>query len=242
MKQTLLLTLIFVCLNKNSFASEKQLLGSQLPELSKSTSVQISPSNDIDQGLWGTLEKQYPFKMVSTFDEHISQVSSLHALQRWYEEEKLALISQQNHVTTYETEQPTPMSRSYKIMAALKKITTGIIAPVGIFVASHVIPKQPELNQIKMGLQGSGLATGSYLIYKGLKQLSEPDAETLNHLKRSLLEQKRKVTTLKLYLNSSKQLIKKQTTFEQPKNTPATSGEFSGFDSSSLLGFTPIPE
>lgn len=240
MKHLFLLSLSFLNVSTQLTASENPH-AHQLPDLSRSSSLNIPPSKDIDQGLWGELERSYQQRKVSTFEEHCTQVQKLNELQQWYEKEKSILLIHQNRVTTTETNIQTPVRRSFKIMTAFKKITTGIIAPVGIIFASQVIPKQPELTQLKTSLQGSGILAGSYMVYKGIKQLFEPDAEMLEQIKASLDQQQRTVTTLKLYLNSFSEQVRRQTTFHQPKSTPIPSGEFSGFDSSSsMLDFTPI--
>jgi hypothetical protein len=239
MKHLFLLSLTLLYVSTQVTASENPHVH-QLPDLSRSSSLNIPPSKDIDQGLWGELERSYQQRKVSTFDEHCTQVQKLYELQQWYEKEKATLLIHQNRVTTTETNNPTPVRRSFKIMTALKKITTGIIAPVGIIFASQVIPKQPELTQLKTGLQGSGILAGSYLVCKGIKHLFEPDAETLEQIKVSLDQQQRTVTTLKLYLNSFSEQVRRQTTFHQPKNTPVPSGEFLIDSSSSMLDFTPI--
>ncbi|MFZ5954369.1 MAG: hypothetical protein ACOYT8_04715 [Candidatus Dependentiae bacterium] len=229
-----------LCIYSVNQASENPL-ASQLPDLSKSSLLASSNFPDIDQGVWGDLQRLYDFRIVSTFEEHCAQVQNYNNLKELYHQEKDKLTAQQNIITEIESQTPTPLSKKYKTIAALKKITVGIITPIGIMFASKVLPNQIELRTIKAGIQTSGILSGFYLVRKGIKQLAEPDYETIQNLKSEFQKQEKKVTTLVCYLNESTKIIQKHTTFHQPQNTPYGSGEFTGL-TSSITDYTTLPE
>lgn len=229
-------SLALLCIYNVNQASEKiynpQVC--QLPDLSMSNSLQSSTNfPDIDQEIWGDLQRSYNFRIVSTFEEHCSQVQNYNNLKKLYKEEKEKLITQQNIITEIDSQIPTPFSKKYKIIKALKKITAGIITPIGIMFASKVLPNQTEIRTLKVSIQTGGILSGFYLVRKGIKQLAEPDYETIQNLKDEFQKQEKKVTTLVCYLNESTKIIQKHTKFHQPQNTPYGSGEFTGLMNSS---------
>ncbi|BDC34667.1 hypothetical protein Noda2021_06250 [Candidatus Dependentiae bacterium Noda2021] len=191
-------------------------------------------SNQIDQGIWGELERKYPCREVSTEQEFYLLVQSYLTLKNQCENNQVCLASIQNQVTELETITPVPLSS--RILKSLEKMLASACTLAATISVSK-LENTREMLPIKTSATTLGLGISAYFFTKAIGSLQQNDLKKLPDLRRQLQLLQNSVTTSKLYLNQFDKTLKQHTRFHQTHPTPTTLGEFTG-----MFGSTPLPD